>query len=220
MTSSDQELLDRVADTLLALSNVALGDYSTRLEIDESMGALEPLLRGINDMIASLESEQDRIAAYRHDLEIKVETIERQREAIRELSTPILEVWPGVLCLPVVGIVDTARSADMTTNLLESIAVSKAAHAIIDVTGVDVMDTGTADHFVRMANAARLLGATCALTGLSPSVAQTLVHMGVEMEGVRTFRNLRVALRSIIEYENERHRARRLAYARRLQQEK
>jgi len=219
VNSSDQHLLDRVTDVLLALSNVELGDYSTRIEVEDAAPELEPLLRGINDMIASLEAEQKRSVDYRRDLEAKLETIERQSEAIRELSTPILEVWKSVLCLPVVGIVDTARSADMTTELLESIARSKAAYAIIDVTGIEVMDTGTADHFVRMARAARLLGAECALTGLTPTVAQTLVHMGIEIEGVRTFRTLRVALRTIVEEDRRRVQERRAAYARRRQLE-
>ena len=74
-----------------------------------------------------------------------------QQAAIRELSTPIIEVWAGVLCLPVVGIVDSQRSAEMTETLLETIVAKQARMAIVDITGIDVMDTKTADHFIKMA---------------------------------------------------------------------
>jgi rsbT co-antagonist protein RsbR len=128
------------------------------------------------------------------ELEAKLETIERQQAAIRELSTPIIEVWAGVLCLPVVGIVDSQRSAEMTETLLEMIVVKQARTAIVDITGIDVMDTKTADHFIKMAKAVRLLGADCILSGINPGIAQTLTHIGVDLTGVKTMRNLRDAL--------------------------
>lgn len=124
--------------------------------------------------------------------------IERQQEAIRELSTPIMEVWDGILCLPVVGIMDTRRSADMTDALLRAVVAARAECAIIDITGIEVMDTGTADHFIRMAKAVRLLGAECVLTGMKPQIAQTVVHMGVDMASVATHRSLRDALYQMI----------------------
>ena len=117
-----------------------------------------------------------------------------QQAAIRELSTPIIEVWAGVLCLPVVGIVDSQRSAEMTETLLETIVAKQARTAIVDITGIDVMDTKTADHFIKMAKAVRLLGADCIISGINPGIAQTLTHIGVDLTGVRTMRNLRDAL--------------------------
>ena len=105
-----------------------------------------------------------------------------------------MEVWDGILCLPIVGIMDTGRSADMTDALLRAVVATRARCAIIDITGIEVMDTGTADHFIRMAKAVRLLGAECVLTGMNPQIAQTVVHMGVDMEGVTTHRSLRDAL--------------------------
>jgi rsbT co-antagonist protein RsbR len=132
--------------------------------------------------------------AANRELEAKLETIERQQAAIRELSTPIIEVWAGVLCLPVVGIVDSQRSAEMTETLLEMIVAKQARTAIVDITGFDVMDTKTADHFIKMAKAVRLLGADCILSGINPGIAQTLTHIGVDLTGVRTMRNLRDAL--------------------------
>lgn len=189
------EVYDKIADVLMLLADVASGDFSNRLEFDlpdtHPLGALS---KGVNEMIDSLAGEQRRSAEYRQELEEKLSMIERQQAAIRELSTPIMEVWDGILCLPIVGIMDTGRSADMTDALLRSVVSTRARCAIIDITGIEVMDTGTADHFIRMAKAVRLLGAECVLTGMNPQIAQTVVHMGVDMEGVTTHRSLRDAL--------------------------
>ncbi|HEX2643355.1 MAG TPA: STAS domain-containing protein [Thermoanaerobaculia bacterium] len=136
--------------------------------------------------------------AANRELESKLEMIEMQQAAIRELSSPIIEVWNGVLCLPVVGIVDSQRSAEMTEALLDTIVTKQARVAIVDITGIDVMDTKTADHFVKMAKAVRLLGAECILTGINPGIAQTLTHIGVDLTGVRTLRNLRDALQAFL----------------------
>src|SRR5690606_38117792 len=192
---SEADLSGTVADVLLALSNVGFGDFATRVPCDAATPApIADLITGLNAMIATLEQEEARQTAYKEDLERRLETIERQREAIRELATPIMEVWPGILCLPVVGVLDTERSAQMAAALLNAIVTKRARRAIIDVTGIDVMDTSTAEHFIRIAGSARLLGTECALTGLGPSIAQTVVHMGVELDNVVTFRSLRDAL--------------------------
>ncbi len=189
------EILDKVADILLVLSDVGSGDYSQRLPgnlpDDHPLGAL---FVGINEMIESLANEQNRNSAYQRELEEKLATIERQRAAIRDLSTPIMEVWDGVLCLPIVGVMDTARSAEMTDALLRGVVSSKARCTIIDITGIEIMDTRTADHFIRMAKSVELLGADCVLTGLNPGIAQTMVHMGVDMGSLVTYRSLREAL--------------------------
>ena len=99
-----------------------------------------------------------------------------------------------MLCLPVVGVMDTARSTEMTNALLQTIVDKKTRYTIIDITGIDVMDTRTVDHFMRMARAVKLLGAECALTGISPHIAQTVVHMGLELDDIVTRRSLRDAL--------------------------
>jgi rsbT co-antagonist protein RsbR len=144
------------------------------------------------------------------DLAAKLETIEMQQAAIRDLSTPIIEVWSGVLCLPVVGIVDSQRSAEMTETLLETIISKQARTAIVDITGIDVMDTKTADHFIKMAKAVRLLGADCIISGINPGIAQTLTHIGVDLTGIRTLRTLRDALQvHLRETEQLQHNGRR-----------
>ncbi len=194
-----QQVYDKIADVLMVLSDVANGDYSTRLESSlPDSHPLGALCAGINDMIAALSAEQRRNEEYRRELEDKLTTIEQQRAAIRELSTPVMEVWEGILCLPIVGIMDTARSSDMTDALLRAVVEKRARCTIVDITGIEVMDTRTADHFIRMAKSVRLLGAECVLTGLNPQIAQTVVHMGVDMSGIVTHRSLRDALQHFI----------------------
>jgi rsbT co-antagonist protein RsbR len=197
-TLSDEELdeiRESVADALLLLSNVTLGDCSTQLDVDvQGSNPLSFLLSSINELIVALGTEQEQGQAFRRELEDKLATVEQQRTAIRSLSTPIIEVWRGVLCLPVVGVMDTARSAEMTSALLQTIVEKGTRYAIIDITGIDVMDTRTVDHFIRMAKAIRLLGAECALTGLNPHIAQTIVHMGLDLSDIVTHRSLRDAL--------------------------
>lgn len=195
----DTETVESIADALLVLSNVGFGDLDGRVEVTKDIDTpLGALFAGINEMIESLRVERAKNRAYQTDLEEKLATIEQQRAAIRELSTPVMEVWEGVLCLPVVGIVDSVRSAQMTDVLLQAIAEKRTRCAIVDITGIEVMDTKTVDHFVRMARAVRLLGAECVLTGVSPNIAHTMVQMGVDLADVATHRSLREALRSYV----------------------
>jgi rsbT co-antagonist protein RsbR len=199
----DESILDQVTDALVAMSNVGFGDYSCRLELPEDEDSpLRALFEGINAMVESLAQEKARSQAYQADLEEKLRTIESQRLAIAELSTPVMQVWDGVLCLPVVGVMDTARSAEMTQALLRAVVEMRTRCCIIDITGIEVMDTGTADHFMRMARAVRLLGAECMLTGINPHIAQTIVQMGIDLSGIQTHRSLRDALRNYVDRAN------------------
>ncbi len=189
----------RIGDILAVLAKVGRGDYDSRLAIDmPDDHPAAALYRGINEMIESLSIAQQRSAAFRKELEEKLATIEAQRAAIRELSTPIIEVWEGVLCMPIVGVMDSSRSADMMNALLQSVSDKGAEYVIIDVTGIEVMDTRTADQFIRTARAVQLLGAECVLTGINPRIAQTIVHMGLDLESVTTLRSLRSALQQFI----------------------
>jgi rsbT co-antagonist protein RsbR len=197
--TSEEELLTSVADALLVLSNISFGDYETRLTIDAGdQSNVGRLFRGINELIDALQAEEVRTTLYQRELEEKLTMIEQQRVAIRELSTPIMEVWDGVLCLPVVGVMDTIRSDDITNALLRSVVELKADYVIIDITGIEVMDTRTVDHFMRMAKSMRLLGAHCALTGINANIAQTVVHMGIDINNIVMYRSLRDALVRII----------------------
>jgi len=124
--------------------------------------------------------------------------VEQQRMTISALSTPIIDVWDGVVTLPVVGVIDTQRAMEMTERLLSRIVQTGARAVIIDLTGVEIVDTATADHLARLTRAAELLGARCIVTGIGPNIARTLVGMGVELGRVRTLRTLKEALRVCI----------------------
>jgi len=132
----------------------------------------------------------------------KLALIERQANAIRELSTPILEVHDGVLCLPIIGVVDSSRAAEMMHLTLEAVVSEQARFLIIDLTGVPVLDTSTADRLLAIARAAGLVGAQTVITGLQPAVAQTVVTLGVGMGEVRTLRNLKDGLRYCLRQKN------------------
>ncbi|MBZ0232595.1 MAG: STAS domain-containing protein [Deltaproteobacteria bacterium] len=190
---------ERIADILMVLSSISAGAHAERMTSE--LDADDPfavLYEGINEMVETMVDGQQRLESYQRELELRLLTIEQQRSAIKELSTPVIEVWDRVLCLPVVGVLDTARSAEMTEALLRAITERKCRWAIIDVTGIEVMDSGTTAHFLRMAGAVRLLGAECVLAGISPNIAQTMVHMGVDLAEIVSFRSLRDALQHYV----------------------
>jgi rsbT co-antagonist protein RsbR len=137
-------------------------------------------------------TDQRRIEA---QLREQVELIEEQRRAIAELGTPIIEVWQDVLAVPVVGTIDAARAEGMLSALLDAIMARRARFAILDLTGVETVDAATAEHLVRVVEAARLLGCEGVITGIRPSVAGTLVDIGAELSKIRTLRSLKDALR-------------------------
>ncbi len=117
-------------------------------------------------------------------------TINIQQDAIRELSTPVLQVREGLLILPVVGAVDSLRALQVTEQLLKGIRANRAKVVVIDVTGVPSVDSRVASHLVQTIEAARLMGATGILTGLAPEIAQTLVTIGVDLSNVQTVGDL------------------------------
>jgi rsbT co-antagonist protein RsbR len=128
----------------------------------------------------------------------KLDIIAQQQAAIQALSTPIIQVWDGVLAVPVIGAVDGERTSRMMEKLLETIIHTKSRHAIIDVTGVETVDTHTADNFVRLIRGVQLLGAQGIISGIGPLVAQTIVDLGVDLTGIPTFANLKEALQACI----------------------
>ncbi len=112
------------------------------------------------------------------------EVIIRQQQEIAELSTPVVKLWDGVLALPLIGTLDSARTQVVMENLLQSIVDAEADIAIIDITGVPTVDTLVAQHLLKTVAAARLMGADCIISGIRPQIAQTMVHLGVELNVV------------------------------------
>lgn len=197
--NDEDELREHVVDALLVLTNVGFGDLSSHINVrvpaDKPLGAL---LTGINEMIDALRVERARSLAFKAEIEEKLATIEAQREAIRELSMPVIEVWEGVLCLPVVGSIDSSHAARMNEVLLSVIVQKRARCAIVDITGMKMMDARMVDHFVRMAKAVRLLGAECVITGVSAAIAQRMVELGADLDKVKLRRSLRDALHDYV----------------------
>jgi rsbT co-antagonist protein RsbR len=132
------------------------------------------------------------------ELRAQLELIEQQQRVIRALSTPIIEVWDKVLTLPMLGVVDSMRTAEVMENLLGQVSRKGARFAILDLTGVETVDTGTASHLLKLIQALRLLGAEGIITGIQPEVAQTMVALGMELGDIVTLANLRDGLRLCI----------------------
>ena len=199
-TAVKAEVLASVDELRSMLKAVSDGDLSRRLEVrypdTHPAGALA---LSINTMVDALQEARAQSTEYSNRLAEQVATIERQQAAIQELSTPVIEVWTGVLCVPIVGVLDSARATDLTSTLLHTITQKKAPFAIIDITGIEVMDTSTADHFIRMARSVGLLGAKCVLSGIRPNIARTIVHMGIDLTGIDSYRTLRDALRGYVQ---------------------
>ncbi|AGP35569.1 STAS domain-containing protein [Sorangium cellulosum] len=139
----------------------------------------------------------DATAARQREQELrnKLELIEKQQRVIRDLATPIIEVWDKVLTLPMVGVVDSLRIAEVMDNLLTAIVNKDARYAILDLTGVDAVDTRTAGYIIEMIKAIRLLGAEGIVTGIRSNVAQTMIALGLDLSGVTTVGNLRAGLK-------------------------
>jgi rsbT co-antagonist protein RsbR len=128
----------------------------------------------------------DRLGLYTIECyaRIREDVITRQQQELLELSTPVVELWDGILALPLIGTLDSARTQIVMESLLQRIVTSGAEIAIIDITGVPTVDTLVAQHLIKTISAARLMGADCILSGIRPQIAQTIVHLGLELNVV------------------------------------
>jgi rsbT co-antagonist protein RsbR len=123
------------------------------------------------------------------------ELIKRQQEELLELSTPVVKLWEGILALPIIGTLDSARTQIVMESLLQAIVQSNSRVAIIDITGVPTVDTVVAQHLLKTVTAARLMGADCIISGVRPQIAQTIVHLGINLNDVTTKATLSAAFR-------------------------
>jgi rsbT co-antagonist protein RsbR len=121
--------------------------------------------------------------------------IRRQQEELLELSTPVIKLWDGVLAVPMIGTLDSSRTQIVMEALLESIVKTESSLAIIDITGVPTVDTLVAQHLLKTVSAIRLMGADCIISGIRPQIAQTIVHLGIDLQGIMTKATLADALR-------------------------
>jgi len=147
-------------------------------KLDRILDAYEPAANRIANTVAvGFVQERERV-------------IRQQQEAIRELSTPVLQVRERLLILPIIGVIDPQRARQLTEQLLRGIRTNRAKVVVIDITGVAAMDATVANHLVQTVEASRLLGATVIVTGLSPEIAQTLVTIGVDLGKMNTVGDL------------------------------
>jgi rsbT co-antagonist protein RsbR len=136
----------------------------------------------------------DKIGLYTVEvyLESREAIIARQQHEMLELSTPVVQLWDGIIALPLIGTLDSTRT--QVETLLQSIVDTRSRIAVIDITGVSIVDTLVAQHLIKTAAAARLMGAQCIISGIRPQIAQTMVHLGVGFEGVLTTGSISDAL--------------------------
>jgi len=151
--------------------------------LPSSMGASEVINR-----VWTTNLLLDRLGLYTTEVfqRGREKVIIRQQQELMELSTPVVTLWDGVLALPLIGTLDSARTQVVMESLLQRIVESGASIAIIDITGVPTVDTVTAQHLLKTVAAARLMGADCIISGIRPQIAQTIVHLGVELGSVIT----------------------------------
>jgi rsbT co-antagonist protein RsbR len=120
--------------------------------------------------------------------------IAEQTESLMQMSTPVAEIWSGILMLPVVGVIDSKRASDMMNAMLSMIARTRSQTMILDISGVAVVDTAVANHLIKITLATKLMGCECTISGISPAIAQTMVELGIEVGEVNTTATLNDAL--------------------------
>ena len=142
----------------------------------------------LGDEMWSTSVALDRLGLYTAEIyqKSREEVIVHQQREMLELSTPVVQLWQGVLGLPLIGTLDSARTQVVMENLLRSIVETGATIAVIDITGVPTVDTLVAQHLLKTVAAARLMGADCIISGIRPQIAQTIVHLGVDLNAVTT----------------------------------
>jgi rsbT co-antagonist protein RsbR len=145
-------------------------------------------VRAVERAVWATTTILDSLALYTTDVYLKAResVIVRQQEELLELSTPVVKLWDRIVALPLIGTLDSARTQVVMENLLQSLVQTNSKIAIIDITGVPTVDTVVAQHLLKTVTAARLMGADCILSGIRPQIAQTIVHLGINLLDITT----------------------------------
>ena len=172
-----------------AIGLMAVQDYEAKAFNESHVQLLSSIA---SHVMVAIEKARlfDKTMETVNELKAAQETQQRLLATVRELSTPIIPVLDRVLVMPLVGAIDTARSQQIIETLLSAITTHDAEVVIVDITGVSVMDTSVANHLLEATRAASLLGTQCVLVGMTPEVAQTVVHLGVDLSGLVTMSDL------------------------------
>lgn len=207
--AADDDMVQAVLDVLMRL---AVADLDARVDIGEGTKPIELVGAAVNMLAEELAASRAAEVELRRQLEQEADSrrrenevlvaaqaqLARQNDAIRALSTPVIEVARGVLILPLIGLVDAARAEQIMEQLLVAIVRQAASTVILDLTGVPTIDTAAAHHLLQVTAAAKLLGTRSIITGVSPGNAQTLVRLDVDLAAIATRSSLAVALRDVL----------------------
>ena len=185
-SGDDQDAIEEAVETKIETKGGREIAYELSLSPLESDGELEAIVGIGRDITEQLEQER---------------RLQDMAQEIQELSMPVVEIWDGVILTTVVGSLDTQKAEMLTEDLLDRIVSREAAIALIDITEVTALDTATAQHLIDTINAVNLLGADVVITGISPEIAQTLVQLGVRLEGVETQSSLMEGLRVALSWQ-------------------
>lgn len=167
--------------------------YENEVEVDGQKKYVEcttaPLINEKGEIIGGLESVIDITQRVLDDKKLM-----EQSQAIREMSTPTIKLWDGILVLPVIGVIDSARAQYMMDSILNRIMDTSSKVIILDIQGVAAVDTAVANHIIKITKATKLMGCECLLSGIYPAVAQTIIQLGINMASIRTNSTLSDAL--------------------------
>ena len=170
------------------------------VHIKDKNGSVVKMIEYSIDITDQRRAEEESARA----LEALAEANEAKEEQIQQLSTPVIEVWDGILVTPVIGIVDGERGTQIMRTLLDACSEIRAQGVIIDITGIEIIDESTALHLIRMSKAIQLLGARAVISGVSPEVAKTMIHTDVASERIKTVRSLKEGLLYFLPGDQER----------------
>jgi rsbT co-antagonist protein RsbR len=208
LTDSTSADFDEVIETLSGLSIdrarkgfspretglfiIGLKDAMLQVIVQESTDAKESI--GESLKINSL-MDNFIIITFETFIKGREEVILRQTDEISDISTPVIRVWDGILALPIIGTLDSARTQVVMENLLEEIVATGSRIAILDISGVPAVDSLVAQHLIKTVSATRLMGAECIISGIRPEIAQTVVHLGIDLSNIITKATLASALK-------------------------
>jgi PAS domain S-box-containing protein len=185
--------------TITSVIGISRDITEHKLAVEELKRHRDHLEELVTERTAELEKLNQELRQQIAEGKRREEIIQRQAQEILDISTPVLQVWEGVVVAPLIGTLDSQRTQRFMEVLLERIVATRSAMALVDITGVPTIDTQTAYHLIETISAVRLLGAQVVLTGVSPQIAQTLVHLGIDLSGIATHSSLVAGLRSTLD---------------------